>query len=51
MDEARAGLPVLQPGFNLSAVVLILMIGTIVLGVLPGLVTDYSSVVSLLATG
>ncbi len=51
MDEARAGLPVLQPGFNLSAVVVILMIGTVVLGVLPGLVTDYSSVVNLLATG
>ncbi|MCC5948778.1 MAG: NADH-quinone oxidoreductase subunit N [Nitriliruptoraceae bacterium] len=50
MDEAREGMPALQPGFNLSVVVVILMAGTVLLGVLPGLVTDYSSVVSLLAT-
>jgi NADH-quinone oxidoreductase subunit N len=45
MDEAPAGLPRLQPGFNLSAVVIVLMVGTVLLGVLPGLVTDYSSLV------
>ena len=49
MDEAPAGLPQLQPGFNLSAVVVVLMIGTMVLGVLPGLVTDFSSVISIVA--
>jgi NADH-quinone oxidoreductase subunit N len=51
MDEAREGLPRLQPGFNLSAVVIVLMVGTVVLGVLPGLVTDYSSVTAFFATG
>ncbi|MFA9432706.1 NADH-quinone oxidoreductase subunit N [Egicoccus sp. AB-alg2] len=51
MDPAREGLPALQPGFQLSLVVLVLMVGTVVLGVLPGLVTDYSSLTSLLATG
>jgi NADH-quinone oxidoreductase subunit N len=51
MDEAPAGLPTLQPGFNLSAVVIVLMFGTILLGVLPGLVTDYSSLSSLVASG
>ncbi len=50
MDEARAGLPALQPGFNLSAVVLVLMAGTVVLGVLPGLISGFSSLTSL-ATG
>jgi NADH-quinone oxidoreductase subunit N len=49
MDAAPAGLPRLQPGFNLSAVVVVLMVGTVVLGVLPGLVTGFSSVVSLVA--
>ncbi|MFP4311478.1 MAG: proton-conducting transporter membrane subunit, partial [Nitriliruptoraceae bacterium] len=51
MDAAPAGLPRLQPGFNLSAVVLVLMVGTVLLGVLPGLVTDLSSAISLLAAG
>jgi NADH-quinone oxidoreductase subunit N len=51
MDEAPAGLPQLQPGFNLSAVVVVLMVGTLVLGVLPGLVTDFSSVISIVAAG
>ncbi len=50
MDEAREGLPTLQPGFNLSAVVVVLMVGTVVLGVLPGLVSGFSSLTSL-ATG
>ncbi len=51
MDEAREGLPTLQPGFNLSAVVVVLMVGTVVLGVLPGLITDFTSITSVLATG
>lgn len=51
MDAAPAGLPPLQPGFNLSAVVLVLMVGTVLLGVLPGLVTDLSSAISLVAAG
>jgi NADH-quinone oxidoreductase subunit N len=49
MDTAREGLPTLQPGFQLSFAVIVLMVGTVVLGVLPGLVTDFSSVTSLLA--
>jgi NADH-quinone oxidoreductase subunit N len=51
MDAAPAGLPRLQPGFNLSAVVVVLMIGTVLLGILPGLVTDLSSTISLVAAG
>jgi NADH-quinone oxidoreductase subunit N len=51
MDEARVGLPALQPGLNLSVVVAVLMLVTVVLGVLPGLVTDFSSVTSLVAAG
>jgi len=51
MDEAREGAPTLQPGFQLSLVVLVLMIGTVLLGILPGLVTDYSSLSSLIASG
>ncbi len=51
METARVGLPVLQPGLNLSAVVVVLMVGTVVLGLLPGLVTDATSVSSLLASG
>ena len=49
MDEARAGLPRLQPGLNLSVVLVVLMVGTVLLGVLPGLVSDYSSMTSLFA--
>ena len=49
MDTARDGLPVLQPGFQLSLVVLVLMVGTVLLGVLPGLVSDYSSISGVLA--
>lgn len=49
MDAAPEGLPRLQPGFNLSAVVVVLMIGTVLLGVLPGLVTDLSSAISIVA--
>ncbi len=51
MDPAPEGLPRLQPGFNLSAVVVVLMVGVLLLGVLPGLVTDFSSMVSLVAAG
>ena len=51
MEEAPVGLPRLQPGFNLSAVVVVLMVGTLLLGILPGLVTDFSSVISLVAAG
>jgi NADH-quinone oxidoreductase subunit N len=50
MDEAREGLPVLQPGFNLSTVVTVLMVGTVVLGVLPGLISGATSLTGL-ATG
>jgi NADH-quinone oxidoreductase subunit N len=51
MDPAREGLPALQPGFNLSAVVLLLMLGTVLLGVLPGLVTNVTAGAGLLAAG
>jgi NADH-quinone oxidoreductase subunit N len=51
IDAPRVGAPTLQPGLNLSVVVTLLMVGTIVLGVLPGLVTGGTSVASLLATG
>ena len=43
MDEAPAGLPVLQPGLNLSVVVTVLMVGTVVLGLLPGLIANFTS--------
>jgi NADH-quinone oxidoreductase subunit N len=51
MDESPAGLPVLQPGFNLSVVVSLLMIGTVVLGLLPGLIANFSSGASLAVGG
>jgi NADH-quinone oxidoreductase subunit N len=50
MGEAAEGVPALQPGFNLSLVVVALMIGTLVLGVLPGLISDYTSLTSLMAS-
>jgi NADH-quinone oxidoreductase subunit N len=50
MGEAAEGVPALQPGFNLSVVVVALMIGTLVLGVLPGLISDYTSLTSLMAS-
>ena len=43
MGTAPVDAPVLQPGFNLSAVVVVLMLGTVLLGILPGLVSDFSS--------
>jgi NADH-quinone oxidoreductase subunit N len=51
MDPAREGAPALQPGFNLSLVVVVLMIGTVVLGLLPGLVSDATSLTGLAAGG
>ncbi len=50
MDEAPAGLPALQPGFNLSVVVVVLMFGTVLLGVLPGIAANFTDVANL-ATG
>lgn len=51
MDEARDLDVQLQPGFNLSTVVAVLMIGTVVLGVLPGLISGATSLTSLIAAG
>jgi NADH-quinone oxidoreductase subunit N len=51
MDEARDPDLQLQPGFNLSTVVAVLMIGTVVLGVLPGLISGATSLTSLIAAG
>jgi len=51
MDEARDLDVHLQPGFNLSTVVAALMIGTVVLGVLPGLISGATSLTSLIAAG
>jgi NADH-quinone oxidoreductase subunit N len=51
MDESPAGLPTLQPGFNLSVVVSLLMIGTVVLGLLPGLIANFSGGTSLAIGG
>jgi NADH-quinone oxidoreductase subunit N len=51
IDGPVVDAPRLQPGFNLSVVVLVLMVGTVLLGVLPGLVTGGTSVTTLVATG
>ena len=51
MDDAREGSPTLQPGFNLSAVVVVLMIGTVILGILPGLISGATSLTGLAAFG
>jgi NADH-quinone oxidoreductase subunit N len=51
MDDAKEGLPDLQPGFSLSTVVVALMVGTVILGVLPGLVSGSISLTNLLAVG
>jgi NADH-quinone oxidoreductase subunit N len=50
IDGPLESAPRLQPGFNLSIVIGVLMVGTILLGVLPGLVTDGTSLTSLLAS-
>ncbi len=49
MVEPAADAPALQPGFNLSVVVAGLAAVTLLLGVLPGLVTDTTSVVTFAA--
>ncbi len=51
MGEPAEDVPALQPGFNLSAVIVALMVGTLVLGVLPGLISDYTSLTSVMASG
>jgi NADH-quinone oxidoreductase subunit N len=51
MDAAPVGAPRLQPGFNLSFVVTVLAAGTVVLGVLPGLISSATSITSVVAAG
>ncbi|MEX2486208.1 MAG: NADH-quinone oxidoreductase subunit N [Nitriliruptoraceae bacterium] len=51
MDTAPEGVPAVQAGFNLSFVVAVLMVGTVVLGVLPGLVSGATSLATLVTTG
>ena len=51
IDGPAEGAPALQPGFNLSVVVTLLAIGTIVLGVVPGIISQGTSLSSLLASG
>ncbi|MEX0831353.1 MAG: hypothetical protein WD358_08590, partial [Nitriliruptoraceae bacterium] len=51
MDEADAAAPVLQPGFNLSAVVVVLAAATVILGVLPGLISNATSLAGMVAAG
>jgi NADH-quinone oxidoreductase subunit N len=50
MGEAPAGVPAVQSGLNLAAVVVALVVGTVVLGILPGLISDATSAASILAT-
>jgi len=49
MKDAIEGEPVLQPGFNLSLVVTSLMIGTVVLGIVPGLILNATSITQIAA--
>jgi NADH-quinone oxidoreductase subunit N len=51
MDEVRVGAPALQPGFNLSAVVLALTVGTVVLGFIPGVIATFTDLSNILASG
>ena len=51
MDAPAEDAPALQPGFNLTAVVLTLTVVTVLLGILPGLISNYSSIASVLAAG
>ena len=46
MRESREGAPLVQPGLNLSVAISALMVGTVVLGILPGLVSDQTSVIT-----
>jgi NADH-quinone oxidoreductase subunit N len=50
MLPARADAPRLQPALSVSVVVVVLVIATVLLGVLPGLIADPTSITSL-ATG
>jgi NADH-quinone oxidoreductase subunit N len=49
IDAPLEGAPRLQPGLQLSVVVSVLMVGTILLGVLPGLISDSTSLTTLVA--
>jgi NADH-quinone oxidoreductase subunit N len=49
MADAPAGVPAIQPGLNLAVVVVALVLGTVVLGILPGLISDATSATSILA--
>jgi NADH-quinone oxidoreductase subunit N len=46
MEAPAADAPALQPGANLTLVVAGLAVATLVLGVLPGLVSDATSIVT-----
>ena len=50
MGDAVAGTARVQPSVGLSAVVVALVLGTVVLGILPGLISDATSATSILAT-
>ena len=47
MEAPAVGAPAAQPGFNLSLVVVGLAGLTVLLGILPALITDTTSVVTL----
>lgn len=49
MKDAIEGAPAMQPGLNLSFVVTGLMVVTVVLGVLPGLLSDATSITQIAA--
>ena len=49
MGEAPVGVPAVQSGLNLAAVVVALVVGTVVLGILPGLISDATASASILA--
>jgi NADH-quinone oxidoreductase subunit N len=50
MKDAPEGAPAVQPSFSLASIVLVLMLATVVLFVLPGLISSMTSVTSVLAT-
>ncbi len=49
MGTAREGAPALQPGLNLSAVVGVLAVATVVLGLFVSIITDYATVITIAA--
>ncbi len=49
MREPREGAPALTPGFILASAVTVLMLVSLVLGLLPGIVTQYSSAIEIAA--